>query len=577
MCYFQQQKRKNRRRNMRKLLLVILFCQLAHGQIDSVVVAGQRLINENNDAKAIAYFNKHLKKPKNTVQKVHLLLGLAEIYKLNLDYNTANTYYIQISEILKNTENSQLKFLYYVKMAEFYRKRGFYTQAIEKLDKANMLLKIQVIDDQNLANYYSRKAAIFTEYYSIADSTLFYAEKALAYATKAKDLNTAFYSKMEIACVYERQNQFKRTITEFEGLISYAKMNNLVQNEADVYINYINVLIKDKQIQKALEEAIVALDFARKQQLLYNENMLTIKIYEIYKSLENYEEANKYLELRLELAERYEKLEHNKFLFELEEKYRLAEKESQLKINALELLNKDKLLSSNQMRFYITFLFFIIAVLITILIAYFLKRTNRTNKKLQFLSQQNEFLLSEANHRINNNLQLIIILITGQLSKLPENETVAIKSILDKINSIAVLHRHLYQSDDKSKVNSYKYLNDICSSFTDLFTENNIECQFEVDEFELQADVAMYIGLLFTELCVNSMKHAFHNQELKNIHFKLACDGEVFHFNYSDNGLTDKNNMHQPKLMTQLCRQLKVTYHLNVENGFSISFEKELN
>ena len=73
------------------------------------------------------------------------------------------------------------------------------------------------------------------------------------------------------------------------------------------------------------------------------------------------------------------------------------------------------------------------------------------------------------------------------------------------------------------------------------------------------------------------MKHAFHNQELKNIHFELACDGEVFHFSYSDNGSTDKSNMEPPKLMNQLCRQLKVTYHLNVENGFSISFEKELN
>ena len=561
---------------MKYLVCVLLICQFSFAQSDSIIEYGQRLILQNKKSEAITHFNTYLKKPENTVQQIHILFGLAEIYKLNLNYNAANSYYIRIEALLKKNKNLQLEFLYYVKMAEFYRKRGLYLQAIEKLDKANLLIKIKNIDDGNLANYYSRRAAIYTEYFSIADSTLFYARKALHHAKKAGDINTVFYSKFEIASLYQRNLEHEKAIKEFEWLIAFAKENKLVQNEADVYINYVNTLIGAKEYNKALEIALLAREFSKKNKFLYNENIFVIKIYEIYKSQGNFEKANAYLEQRLELSERYYKFEHNKFLFDLEEKYKLAEKESQLKINALELVNKDKQLSANVMRFYITFALFLAAVLITILIAYFLKKTKKNNKQLAFLSQQNEFLLSEANHRNNNNLQHIIILISGQLSRLPENEAASIKSILDKINSIAVLHRHLYQSEDKSKVNSYQYLNEINISFTDLFTENNIQCDFKIDNFELTADVAMYIGLLFTELCVNSMKHAFKSQDVKKINFKLEHHTELFRFYYSDNGVVDKSKMELPKLIDQLCRQLRVAYTLNVENGFTISFEKNL-
>jgi two-component sensor histidine kinase len=42
--------------------------------------------------------------------------------------------------------------------------------------------------------------------------------------------------------------------------------------------------------------------------------------------------------------------------------------------------------------------------------------------------------MSEANHRINNNLQLIIILIEGQIEKMNLQESEEIKKILVKIN-----------------------------------------------------------------------------------------------------------------------------------------------
>jgi hypothetical protein len=62
----------------------LLICQFSFAQSDSIIDYGQRLILQNKKAEAITHFNKYLKKPENTVQQIHLLFGLAEIYKLNL-------------------------------------------------------------------------------------------------------------------------------------------------------------------------------------------------------------------------------------------------------------------------------------------------------------------------------------------------------------------------------------------------------------------------------------------------------------------------------------------------------------
>lgn len=94
--------------------------KVVFSQSDSIVDFGQNLINENRLNIATSYYNKHLIEPKNTEQSVHLLLGLAEVYKLQLDYSRASEYYERAFEQIKRTKNPQLDFLYHVKMAEFY-------------------------------------------------------------------------------------------------------------------------------------------------------------------------------------------------------------------------------------------------------------------------------------------------------------------------------------------------------------------------------------------------------------------------------------------------------------------------
>lgn len=551
--------------------------QLSFSQKDEIVDFGQNLINQNKLDQAITYYAKRIVEPSNEEQKIHLLLGLAEVYKLKLDYDSASDYYIKAFESIKNIKNKQLAFLYHVRMAEFFRKRTMLVESVNQLDKAALILKGNKVEDLYLAKYYNRKAALFTEFYHIQDSTLFYANKSLDLSKKIKDKDNVFYSLLEIAGVYERKKEYKTAIRYLEEIIDFAKNNNMEQQEADAYISYIMALARSNQLEKALKTALYAANFSKNKNLLYNEIIFNENIQNLYFRLNNTEKAYEYLKYRLELTTKYDEIQKEELLLNVEAQYKLAEKENQITINKLEIINQKKELASNRINLYIVLSLFVFAISIAFLIAYFLNKTRNNNKKLQSLSQENQFLLSEANHRINNNLQLVVILISNQLKKTSEEEGMQLKNILTKVEAISTLHKHLYKNEDKKKVDIGSYLNDVKVSFFDVFKENDIQTNFKVPFVEMPTDLAMYLGLLLTELLINSIKYAFNKQDNKAIHFELKYTNGVLFFNYADNGNDNQNKTIKPILIDKICRQLEMGYKISTENGFSFSIEKKIN
>ena len=559
------------------LCISIFFFQISFTQTDSVLVYGQNLIDQNKLDTAIIYYKKHLLSPSSQKQQVHLLFGLADAYKLKLDYTNANENYSKSFITISKIKDKQLEFLYYVKKAEFFRKRAMHLDAVKELDKALVILKNTPINDLYLSKYYNRKAALFTEHYQLNDSTLYYSNKSLVLAKKTNDNDAVFYSLLEISGVYERKKDYKTSLKYLDEIIAFAKSNNMKQQEADAYISYVMVLARSNQLEKALKASLYAADFSKKNKFLYNEIIFNQNIQNLYFRLNNIEKAYEYLKQRLELTTKYDEIKKEELLFNLETQYKLADKESQIKINNLEIINQKKALASNKVNLYIALVLFVFSIVVAVLIAYFLKRSKKSNKQLQILSSENEFLLSEANHRINNNLQLVVILITNQLKKALETEKIQLKNILIKVEAISTLHKHLYKNEDKQTIDIANYLKDVKTSFFDVFKENDITTNFDVNSLEIATDQAMYFGLLLTELLINSIKHAFKEQDYKVIDFTLRVNNGLLLFIYSDNGISLANKSIKPKLVDKICRQLEMDYNINTDNGFNFSMSKKIN
>ena len=279
---------------MKYFFFFFFLFQLSFSQNSDVIDIGQNLIYENKLDEATIHFNKSLKNTINEEDHINVFLGLAEVYKLKLNYNKSNEYYNEAYALIKKTKNIQLEFLYHVKMAEFYRKRTLFSEAVNQLSLAQKILKKNKIDELILSKYYNRKAALFTEYFQIQDSTLFYAKKSLEISEKINDKDNVFYSTLEISAVFEDRKEYDKAINYLEGLIKYSNKNNLIQQKVDAYINYSRVLIKNNQLKKALTESLKALEFAKKNNILFGEILFLDNIREVYNKLNNPKKAHEY-------------------------------------------------------------------------------------------------------------------------------------------------------------------------------------------------------------------------------------------------------------------------------------------
>ena len=166
------------------------------------------------------------------------------------------------------------------------------------------------------------------------------------------------------------------------------------------------------------------------------------------------------------------------------------------------------------------------------------------------------------------------ILIDNELKK-NSNDDLSNKRIIAKIDSLGILHRQLYDNQDKKNLNLKSFLLEIKQNLDFLFVENHIKVKFDVKDLVIPVNSVMYLGLLVTELCMNSMKHAFPNQDNKNIDLKIDTDESKIYFQYEDNGEA-KNEITKLNLVEKLCRQLKIEYRIDLENGFKFSFNMKL-
>jgi two-component sensor histidine kinase len=101
-----------------------------------------------------------------------------------------------------------------------------------------------------------------------------------------------------------------------------------------------------------------------------------------------------------------------------------------------------------------------------------------------------------------------------------------------------------------------------------------IELNLKVEDLVLyNVSKAIYIGLLYNELIINSIKHAFNDEnKAAKITAEVVMKNDKIIVIYKDNGKGLKANV-KPKLIDMMCRQLKGTYKIDYQDGFEFKVE----
>ncbi len=153
---------------------------------------------------------------------------------------------------------------------------------------------------------------------------------------------------------------------------------------------------------------------------------------------------------------------------------------------------------------------------------------------------EKEVLLKEIHHRVKNNLQVISSLLSLQSHYFESKNDY--KLYLDtqmQVQSMALVHEQLYQSDNLSKIDMSIYLNRLCDALFDIYSLNNeIRYKVEASEIYLQPEIATPLALLSAELISNSLKHAFPGNREGLIEIELQA-GDLLNYSLSviDNGV----------------------------------------
>ncbi|SFP08822.1 Two-component sensor histidine kinase, contains HisKA and HATPase domains [Hydrogenimonas thermophila] len=161
---------------------------------------------------------------------------------------------------------------------------------------------------------------------------------------------------------------------------------------------------------------------------------------------------------------------------------------------------------------------------------------NRT-KEIKNLLRDKELLLKEVYHRVKNNFQMVIGMISIQANK--ENNKVYKKSfqeLICRIKSMSAVHQSLYNSKALSCIKSKEYIPKIIQDVKHVFNRDNMEIIEMVDSIDLKMEYAISLGVIVNEVLTNAIKHNFNLEKKLIIYIKLKKVNEQINLLIKDNG-----------------------------------------
>jgi len=205
--------------------------------------------------------------------------------------------------------------------------------------------------------------------------------------------------------------------------------------------------------------------------------------------------------------------------------------------------------------------------------------TDKRNTEIELKKtiEDKNTLLKELYHRTKNNMQIICSMIRLHTSSVSDNSFAKIlKELESRILSMALVHQKLYESNDLSQIELKSYIKDLFR-FIECYEINKPKIIIDIQEnIMLDVEMAVPIGLIVSELIIDSQKHAFKDTPNPSILFKSSFKKNQIMIEYSDNGCglsedfsLDKSGQLGLKMAKNIAEnQLKGTFEISGKSGF---------
>lgn len=221
-------------------------------------------------------------------------------------------------------------------------------------------------------------------------------------------------------------------------------------------------------------------------------------------------------------------------------------------------------------------IFFGVALLILSILIY---RLIHLNKKVKQSAAEKDTLLREIHHRVKNNLQVISALLTLQSSYVKDKQaSEALREGQDRVQSMALIHKDLYQHDNLKGVNTKDYLEKLIDNLVESYKVDteHIQLDLDIESIWLDVDTMIPMGLMINELISNALKHAFGDQNHGLLSISLKERANQLVLKIADNGSGYSNFEQQNSksfgysLINSFAKKLKADIAYPGSDGFQI-------
>ena len=162
-------------------------------------------------------------------------------------------------------------------------------------------------------------------------------------------------------------------------------------------------------------------------------------------------------------------------------------------------------------------------------------------KRLKQALDERETLLREINHRVKNNLNVVVSLLNLQEDQVSsvEDAREALQKTRNRIYSMALTHEKLYQSENFAEVKMKPYIEDLVANIRNFREDHRpIRIETRIEEISLPIRCAIPCGIIINELLTNAFTHAFPQETQGWILVRLCNDSDSrYNLSVEDSGV----------------------------------------